>query len=640
MKSPDNRPAKQPGSRSPNRGRRWALVGIASLAVVAIYFATRSGDGGASVASAGKPHQVPSPPEPPMDSLDDPSSDGWPTEALSAQAKEQLKGLGKLILHPEQLDGAALRQFVSSDFSFNTLEPTPPELVYSDSALGVERMTTPPAATPRQGIGEFEAALRDLATRLAGADDKRFEPKVFRVEQESGNSFTTQQYVALSGLTETGVIEQHATWRTRWITGSGDSPPRLTRLDVSEFEQVTTSTSGRTLFSDCTQSVLGSNPSFQQQLGRGFGHWLQRIQDAQYFFWLGMPGVALGDVNGDGLDDLYLCQEDGLPNRLYVQNPDGTLRDNSEAAGVNWLEGSRSALLVDLDNDGDQDLAVAMMGGVVLAANRGDGHFDYRAFLPSSHDLMSLSAADYDEDGRLDLYACSYWRNGSAGAGSESGGVGIVRGTFVYHDSNVGGFNSLFRNEITRSEEFSFRDVTAEVGLDSNNGRWSLAASWEDYDNDGDQDLYVANDFGRNNLYRNDAGPEQGKHSFIDVAAESGVEDSASGMAVTWGDYDRDGQMDVYVSNMFSAAGNRITFQQQFKPDAPQEVRTRLQRFARGSTLMRRLDDGSFGDVSEAAGVARARWAWGTSFVDINNNGWQDLVVANGNITGDDPGDL
>ena len=573
-----------------------------------------------------------------MDRLDDPNADGWPTEALAEQAKQQLKGLGKLVLHPEKLDADALRQFVSEDFSFNTLEPPNPEMVYSDSALSVTRMTTPPAATPRQGFAELEAAMRDLAALLAGAEDQRFEPKVFRVQQEETNSFTTQQYIAISGLTASGVIEQHATWRTRWITGSGDSPPRLAQLDVSDFEQVITNTSGRTLFSDCTQSVLGSNASYQQQLGRGFGHWLQRTQDTQYFFWLGIPGVALGDVNGDGLDDLYLCQEDGLPNRLYIQNPDGTLRDDSAAAGVDWLEGSRSALLVDLDNDGDQDLAVAIMGGIVLAANRGDGHFEYRALLPSSHDLMSMSAADYDGDGRLDLYVCAYYKNGSEGPQSRSGGM--VAGAFVYHDSNSGGANSFFRNETTTPGEFSFRDVTAEAGLDVNNERWSLAASWEDYDNDGDQDLYVANDFGRNNLYRNDAGPAPGTRRFIDVAAESGVEDSASGMAVTWGDYDRDGQMDVYVSNMFSSAGNRITFQQQFKPDAPQEVRTRLQRFARGSTLLRRLDNGLFEDVSEAAGVAMARWAWGTSFVDINNNGWQDLVVANGNITGDDPGDL
>lgn len=206
----------------------------------------------------------------------------------------------------------------------------------------------------------------------------------------------------------------------------------------------------------------------------------------------------MGDVNDDGLDDLYLCQEDGLPNRLYLQNPDGTLRDSSEPAGVDWLEGSRSALLVDLDNDGDQDLAVAIMVGIVLAANDGKGNFDYQTLLPTTDDLMSMSATDYDQDGKLDLYVCTYYRNGTDGPQSRTSGIS---GAFVYHDSNSGGPNSLFRNETADDGNFSFTDVTAASGLDQSNSRWSLAASWEDYDNDGDPDLYVANDFGLNNLY-------------------------------------------------------------------------------------------------------------------------------------------
>ncbi len=602
------------------------FIGIALVAITAIFLFLRD-DSDPPLGSSNKPYLVPAPLETSMDLLDDPNADGWPTEALAEEAKQQLKGLGKLILNPGKINGESLREFVTDTVSFHSLEATNSKPVYSDSTLQIVRMPDQPAETKRQGLAKFESALRNLGAPLVGGTDLRFAPKVFRVQQDD-DSFTTQQYIALSGITENGVIEQHATWRTRWIKKDDDSPPLLTSIEVSKIEQVNSHTPGRTLFSDCTQSVLGSADSFEKQIGRGYGHWLRSTQDTQYFFWLGNPGMALGDVNGDGLDDLYLCQEDGLPNLLYVQNPDGTLRDESDEAGVNWLESSRSALLVDLDNDGDQDLAVAMMGGIVLAANQGDGQFKYQTLLPTADDLMSMSAADYDDDGLLDLYVCTYYQNNSDGPQSRSSGV--VGGDFVYHDSNSGGPNSLFKNE----GALNFRNVTAETGLDQNNLRWSLAASWEDYDGDGDQDLYVANDFGRNNLFRNDGG------KFVDVAAQSGVEDSASGMAVTWGDYNRDGNMDVYVSNMFSAAGNRITFQEQFKPDASPEVRKRLQRFARGSTLMKASGNGSFGDVSEAAGVAMARWAWGTSFADLNNDGWQDIVVANGNITGEDPGDL
>ncbi len=178
-----------------------------------------------------------------------------------------------------------------------------------------------------------------------------------------------------------------------------------------------------------------------------------------------------------------------------------------------------------------------------------------------------------------------------------------------------------------------YTDVTAAIGLDENNTRFSFAASWEDYDNDGDPDLYVANDYGRNNLYKNNDG------KFDDVAPELGVEDMSSGMSASWGDYNRDGWMDLYVSNMFSAAGNRITYQRQFKSDADANVREQYQRLARGNTLFLNTH-GGFSDVSEDAGVTMGRWAWGSRFADINGDGWQDLLVANGFITTEDSGDL
>jgi hypothetical protein len=198
------------------------------------------------------------------------------------------------------------------------------------------------------------------------------------------------------------------------------------------------------------------------------------------------------------------------------------------------------------------------------------------------------------------------------------------------HDANNGGPNTMLRNE----GSMRFSDVTRQVGLDVNNRRFTLAAAWEDYDNDGDQDLYVANDFGRNNLYRNDGG------RFVDVAAEAGVEDVGPGMSVAWGDYNGDGLVDLYVSNMFSSAGGRITTQSQFMQDADATTRAMVSRFARGSSLYLNQGDGRFRDVTLAAGVNVGRWAWSSNFVDLNNDGREDLVVANGFITAEDPHDL
>ncbi len=178
------------------------------------------------------------------------------------------------------------------------------------------------------------------------------------------------------------------------------------------------------------------------------------------------------------------------------------------------------------------------------------------------------------------------------------------------------------------------------AGLNENNDHHSFAASWEDYDNDGDMDIYVANDFGRNNLYQNQGRGANGQVTFRDVAAAAGVEDMSAGMGVTWGDYNRDGLMDFYVSNMFSAAGNRVAYQRQFRAGSTGDSLTGFRRHARGNSLFQNNGDGTFSDVSVEAGVTMGRWAWGAQFADLNNDGWEDIYVANGYITGDAKDDL
>jgi hypothetical protein len=341
---------------------------------------------------------------------------------------------------------------------------------------------------------------------------------------------------------------------------------------------------------------------------------------------VGIHGLALGDVDGDELDDLFLCEPGGLPNRLLLHKADGTVRDVSAVSGVDYLEATRAALLVDLDNDGDQDLVIASDRFVIFLANDGYGRFHQRMAFRTTSSATCLAAADYDLDGDLDIYVCGYFTMEDAADGTLGLGNPIP-----FHDANNGGRNSLFRNE----GNWRFADVTEEVGLDRDNRRFSFAATWEDYDNDGDADLYVANDYGRNCLYRNDLG------TFVNVAAQLGVEDMSSGMSASWGDYNRDGRWDLYVSNMFSSAGNRISYQRQFKRQDDAATRAQFQRFARGNSLFEQQPDTTFRDVSLPAGVNLGRWAWCSNFVDVNNDGWEDLLVANGMLTRDqDTGDL
>ena len=336
----------------------------------------------------------------------------------------------------------------------------------------------------------------------------------------------------------------------------------------------------------------------------------------------GHQGLAAGDYDGDGLEDLYISQPGGLPNRLYRNNGDGTFSDVSRAAGVDALDDTSMSLFADVDNDGDQDLLL-IGSEVLLFRNNGAGAFafDPDAGLTPPPDraamLTSGALADYDGDGYLDLYVCAYdfWQ-----AGSE------YDAPTPYYDAVNGPPNLLFRNR----GDGTFEEATEAAGLMRNNDRFSFAASWADYDGDGDQDLYVANDFGRNNLYRNN-----GDGTFTDVAAEAGVEDLAAGMSVAWGDYDNDGRLDLYVSNMWSSAGQRLTFNAQFESVASSEdVRAKFQRQARGNSLFRNNGDGTFDDVSEQAGVTMGRWAWASDFFDFDNDGSLDLLVQNGYITG------
>ena len=570
----------------------------------------------------------------------DPHKDGWESEVVAEQAQAQLYRMAVLLEQPGRIEAALLDDITSDDLASSGLRPATLMEVFRDATLVIRRGKTDESRTERglfQGRQGLAHALGHLAKPLLGASNIDVHVKVVRVTLADG-AVETEAYFAVDGRTESGAIQQHATWKCRWAREDGDRL-RLTSIRAEDYEEV--QTRGPLWFAVCTSAVLSGYASFAQQLVPGLNHWLSRIGRDHNIDIFARNGIAIGDVNSDGLEDVYVCQPGGLPNRLYVQNPDGTCQDTSQRAGVDWLDRTSSALFIDLDNDGDQDLVAAIVGldndhaqdlisatplGLIVMENDSTGTFEHRAVLPLADiDLHSLTAADYDNDGDLDLYICVDFANQTRTP------VG-----FVYHDANDGGANILFRNDIssTGREEWKFTDVTKQVGLHKDNRRHSLATAWEDYDNDGDLDLYVANDYGQNCLYRNDGG------RFLNVATEAGVVDFGSGMSVSWGDYNRDGWMDIYVGNMFSSAGSRITTQDGFRPKSKEKIRSLYRRFAKGNSLFENRGDGTFREVGAEAAVEMGRWAWSSMFADLNNDGWEDLLVANGYITTEDTGDL
>ena len=558
----------------------------------------------------------------------EPEQDDWQSEVFADQASDQLKRLASIFQNPEQITPAALESMIAEDCSSLQLRPSTLGVAFEDGAIQVLRSRDPAANSQQRPVeSEVVAALRDMLRPLHGAEEIRAKFKLYRVVLQPDGEVNTQAYCEVRGRTGQGILQQNAVWHCSWQLT--DSLPRLTRIATADFVEIVPKAGASAVFEDSTVSVAGETQSFKQQLMRGVDFWRGRLEANYGVDPNGNQGLALGDINGDGLDDLYVCQQGGLPNRMYVQRSDGTLRDVSSEAGVDWMEVCRSALFVDLDNDGDQDLVMAQGWHLMIMRNNGRGRFEVIFEIRSRANLYSTTAADYDNDGDLDLFVCG--RNPDR---ERNKSEGILGTPIPYHDANNGGPNMLWRND----GGARFVEVTNEVGLDQNNRRYSYAASWEDYDNDGDQDLYVANDFGRNNLYRNDL-LETGRRYFTDVAREAGVEDISAGMSVTWGDYDRDGRMDIYVSNMFSSAGNRVAYQRRFRDSSKAESLNLFRRHARGNTLFRQAD-GGFQDVSVAASVTMGRWAWGAKFCDLNNDGWEDLYVANGFITTEDTSDL
>lgn len=357
-------------------------------------------------------------------------------------------------------------------------------------------------------------------------------------------------------------------------------------------------------------------------------------------------GIAVADVNGDGFDDIYITMRLGK-NMLLVNQGDGTFLEQAASFKLDLPGHTPCALFADFDNDGDQDV---ILGRSLLKTsyleNRQGVFFQHPIpkFMPMA--VLSMAAADYNMDGLLDVYVCTYRPAAPAGA-SPAGGVAQSKDDEFdwpdeFFDINLA---REYRLRVSEHRKRKGGTVLDQLGppnvllVNRGGGRFepapendtvgiwrnSMQATWGDYNRDGRPDLYIANDWGLDVLFRND---ESG--GFTDITTQAGVTAYGYAMGASWGDYDNDGQDDLYVSNMYSEPGRRITKQ------IPGLEKMFIESAA-GNWLYRRVDNGKFEQVAglepPSMTVMNAGWSWGGCFADFDNDCFLDLYVLNGYFT-------
>lgn len=503
----------------------------------------------------------------------------------------------------------AIEKTIAAEFRGGSLQPQETIRVRSDHNLTIERLRFSSEASLRGGefVKQLDSSLREFS-RIVTA-----EFQVTEIERTPDGIKARVRYELVGSGDKIHREQRIGCWECEWT--------RDTRLLSCRTEWEERSRASAPLFAEVSGQVFAGARSYSEHLLRGVDHWRTTLDGASGIDLYGHNGVSVGDIDGDGFDDLYVCQPAGLPNRLYRNRGDGTFEDITEASGLGILDNTACALIVDIDNDGRQDVVAVRANGPLLFLNEGGGKFRYKpdafGFRNAPQGTFTgAAAADYDGDGLLDIYFCLY---------VFYQGTDQYRYPVPYFDAENGPPNFLMRN----NGDGTFRDVTAESGLHRNNSRFSFCCGWSDYNQDGRPDLYVANDFGRKNLYRN-----QGDGTFTDVAPETVIADVGAGMSVCWFDYNLDGREDLYVGDMWTAAGERISKQPQFKKEAKPAVAAEYRKHAMGNSVFRNGGNGEFEDATAASGAGVGRWSWSSDSFDFDHDGFPDLYIANGMISG------
>lgn len=505
----------------------------------------------------------------------------------------------------EAKDPSIVLTIVTDDFRgslFSSLLEVPEGGGIAESDThGAAEVTAPDAAA-------FAKGLESLFGKFSYIYDSFFKAKQYlEVEPEHIKAKVKQD---LRGKRTDGVLHQDFVyWEMDFV--KTDEGWRVRRADVKDRHQLVTDAP---LFREVTTSAGLFMKEPPERAIQGVDNIYRKEQDfANYDY----GGVAAYDVDGDGDVDIFMPNAYGDP-ALFINRGDGTFVDEASQRGLRTGGGMRGAVFGDVDNDGDPDLFIARSifhhpdvyhQSNLFYQNVGDGRFEdrtLRAGLRNTTPSMTATFLDYDLDGYLDLFVGCY-------------GIGSINHQF--HADNAAS-NLLYRNK----GDGTFEDVSEKAGI-SKETFWSYAVGVVDLEKDGDLDIYVANDYGPNQFYRNN-----GDGTFTDVAEDLGIVDVGNGMGVSFVDRNQDGAWDLYVTNMQSGTGQRVLTT--MKDMVDEETFKNLWKLTLGNTFFQSDGKGGFESVAQDLGIANCQWSWHGDFADFDADCDLDLLVLNGYFSG------